>query len=51
MSRLAVPYCLLLEGVPLPDVSRLAGHENIATTGIYAHPTKGRSVIEKLKVK
>ncbi len=42
---------LLAEGVPIADVSELAGHSSLAMTGIYAHPTKGRSVIDKLKVR
>jgi len=42
---------LLAEGVPLPDVSELAGHSSVAMTSVYAHPTKGRNVTEKLKVR
>lgn len=40
---------LLAENVPLADVSALVGHKDISTTGLYAHPTKGRDVSSKLR--
>jgi integrase/recombinase XerD len=39
---------LLAENVPLADVSEAVGHASIATTGLYAHPTKGRELASKL---
>jgi integrase/recombinase XerD len=40
---------LLAENAPLADVSEIVGHASIATTGLYAHPTKGRELASKLK--
>jgi site-specific recombinase XerD len=40
---------LLAENAPLADVSEAVGHASIATTGLYAHPTKGRDLASKLK--
>jgi integrase/recombinase XerD len=39
---------LLAENAPLADVSEAVGHASIATTGLYAHPTKGRDLALKL---
>jgi site-specific recombinase XerD len=38
----------LAAGEPLADVSEVVGHANIATTGLYAHPTKGRNLASRL---
>lgn len=35
--------------VSLLYVSEAVGHSSIATTGLYAHPTKGRDLASKLK--
>lgn len=40
---------LLAANAPLADVSESVGHSSIATTGLYAHPTKGRDLASKLK--
>ena len=40
---------MLAENAPLADVSQMVGHSNIATTGLYAHPTKGRDLASKLR--
>lgn len=40
---------LLAANVPLADVSEVVGHANIATTALYAHPTKGRDLASKLR--
>jgi site-specific recombinase XerD len=40
---------LLAGNAPLDDVSEAVGHSSIATTGLYAHPTKGRDLASKLK--
>jgi integrase/recombinase XerD len=39
---------LLAAGAPLADVSEAVGHRDISTTGLYAHPTKGRDLASKL---
>lgn len=39
---------LLAKNASLADVSDAVGHSDIATTGLYAHPTKGRELASML---